>query len=84
MKPPMSGLPLLYSSSNQLGWITQVLPFFEQENVYSQYDITLPWFDAATPPCRLKESPCWSARRVRFRTSTRARIPALRAKARMR
>ena len=43
----MSGLPLLYSSSSQLGWITQVLPYFEQENVYDQYDITLPWFDAA-------------------------------------
>jgi prepilin-type N-terminal cleavage/methylation domain-containing protein len=43
----MSGLPLLYSSSSQLGWITQVLPFFELQNIYDQYDITLPWFDAA-------------------------------------
>ena len=42
----MSGLPLLYSSSSQLGWITQVLPFFEQQSTYDQYDITLPWFDA--------------------------------------
>jgi hypothetical protein len=43
----MSGLPLLYSSSSQLGWMTQVLPFCEQGNVYDRYDITLPWFDAA-------------------------------------
>jgi prepilin-type N-terminal cleavage/methylation domain-containing protein len=42
----MSGLPLLYSSSSQLGWVTQVLPFVEQESVYARYDITLPWFDA--------------------------------------
>ncbi len=43
----MSGLPLLYSSSSQLGWITQILPYFEQQAAYDQYDITLPWFDAA-------------------------------------
>ncbi len=43
----MHGLPLLYSSSSQLGWMTQVLPFVEEESVYNQYDITLPWFDAA-------------------------------------
>ena len=41
------GLPLLYSSSSQLGWTTQVLPFFEQANPYDRYDLTLPWFDAA-------------------------------------
>ena len=41
------GLPLLYSSSSQLGWMTQVLPFCEQENIYNQYDIKLAWFDAA-------------------------------------
>jgi prepilin-type N-terminal cleavage/methylation domain-containing protein len=42
----MKGLPLLYSGSNQLGWMTQVLPFFGQQNIYDQYDITLAWFDA--------------------------------------
>jgi prepilin-type N-terminal cleavage/methylation domain-containing protein len=41
------GLPLLYSSSNQLGWMTQLLPFIEQENLYEQYNLSLPWFDAA-------------------------------------
>jgi prepilin-type N-terminal cleavage/methylation domain-containing protein len=42
-----NGLPLLYASSNQLGWVTEVLPFFEQLNASKHYDITLPWFDAA-------------------------------------
>jgi prepilin-type N-terminal cleavage/methylation domain-containing protein len=42
-----SGLPLLYSSSTQLGWITQVLPFFEQNNLYHQYNFKQPWFDAS-------------------------------------
>jgi prepilin-type N-terminal cleavage/methylation domain-containing protein len=41
------GLPLLYSSSNQLGWMTQALPFMEQASLYGRYDIALPWFDAA-------------------------------------
>jgi prepilin-type N-terminal cleavage/methylation domain-containing protein len=40
------GLPLLYSSSNQLGWITQILPYFDQENIYGQYNISLAWYDA--------------------------------------
>jgi prepilin-type N-terminal cleavage/methylation domain-containing protein len=39
------GLPLLYSSSTQLGWITQVLPYFEQGNLCEQYNLKQPWFD---------------------------------------
>ncbi len=41
------GLPLLYSSSTQLGWITQILPYFEQGNVANQYNLNQPWFDAS-------------------------------------
>ena len=41
------GLPLLYSSSNQLGWITQILPYFEQGNLGNQYNLNEPWFDAS-------------------------------------
>ncbi len=40
-------LPLLYSSSNQLGWITQLLPYFEEGNVCKQYNFSQPWFDAS-------------------------------------
>jgi len=42
-----STMPLLYASSNQLGWITEILPFFEQDSIYNRYDMTQPWFDAA-------------------------------------
>ncbi len=41
------GLPLLYSSSSQLGWITQLLPFFERDNVARIYNFDQPWFDAS-------------------------------------
>jgi prepilin-type N-terminal cleavage/methylation domain-containing protein/prepilin-type processing-associated H-X9-DG protein len=41
------GLPLLYSSSAQLGWITQLLPYFERDNVYRIYNFAQPWFDAS-------------------------------------
>ena len=41
------GLPLLYSSSLQLGWITQVLPYFEQGNLCEKYNFNQPWFDAS-------------------------------------
>ncbi len=41
------GLPLLYSSSLQLGWITQVLPYFEQGNLCDKYNFNQPWFDAS-------------------------------------
>jgi hypothetical protein len=38
-------LPLLYSSSNELGWMTQILSFCEQDNLYQQYNLARPWFD---------------------------------------
>jgi prepilin-type N-terminal cleavage/methylation domain-containing protein len=41
------GLPLLYSSSNQLGWVTQVLPYFEQGNLCEQFNVKEPWFDTS-------------------------------------
>jgi len=41
------GFPLLYSSSNQPGWVTQVLPYFEQGNLLTQYNYSQPWFDAS-------------------------------------
>ncbi len=41
------GLPLLYSQSKELGWITQILPFFEQGALYKEYNFSQPWFDAS-------------------------------------
>src|SRR5205085_2023646 len=34
-------------SSNQLGWMVQVLPFIEQDNVNKAYNFSQPWFDAS-------------------------------------
>jgi prepilin-type N-terminal cleavage/methylation domain-containing protein len=41
------GFPLLYSSSKQPGWITQILPYFEEGNLLAQYNYREPWFDAS-------------------------------------
>jgi type II secretory pathway pseudopilin PulG len=43
----MGGLPLLYASANQLGWVTQVLPYIEQDNISKAYNFSQPWFDAS-------------------------------------
>ena len=40
-------LPLLYSSSTQLGWITQILPYLELQSLSKQYNLRQPWFDAS-------------------------------------
>ena len=40
-------LPLLYSSSTQLGWITQILPYLELQSLTKQYNRGQPWFDAS-------------------------------------
>ncbi|QJW99043.1 DUF1559 domain-containing protein [Frigoriglobus tundricola] len=39
------GLPILYPSSNQLGWMTPVLPYIEQQNLGNIYNLNYPWFD---------------------------------------
>ncbi len=41
------GFPLLYSSSTQPGWLTQLLPYFEEGNLLSLYNYEEPWFDAS-------------------------------------
>ena len=40
-------LPLLYSSSIQLGWIPQILPYLELQSLTKQYNFKQPWFDAS-------------------------------------
>jgi type II secretory pathway pseudopilin PulG len=40
-------LPLLYSSSTQLGWIPQILPYLELQSLSKQYNFAQPWFDAS-------------------------------------
>jgi prepilin-type N-terminal cleavage/methylation domain-containing protein/prepilin-type processing-associated H-X9-DG protein len=40
------GFPLLYSSSSQLGWMTQILPYIEQTPLYNQYNFNVTWYDA--------------------------------------
>jgi len=50
-------LPLLYSSSNQLGWITQILPFFEEGNLCKEYNLHQPWFDASNAHAVIQRMP---------------------------
>ena len=38
-------LPLLYASSNQPGWITAILPYFDGGNLCEAYNPKQPWFD---------------------------------------
>src|SRR3954447_8593616 len=35
-----NALPLLYGSSNQLGWVTQILPFIEQSTLAGMYNFS--------------------------------------------
>lgn len=42
----MGGLPILYPSSNQLGWMIPILPFIEQQNLGNIYNANYPWFDS--------------------------------------
>jgi prepilin-type N-terminal cleavage/methylation domain-containing protein len=49
-------MPLLYASSNQLGWITQVLPYFEGRSLAKQYNYSQPWFDAVNATAVLQRA----------------------------
>ncbi|HEY7328373.1 MAG TPA: DUF1559 domain-containing protein [Gemmataceae bacterium] len=40
------GLPPIGSATQDVGWVTEVLPFIEQANVSNQYNFHYPWFDA--------------------------------------
>jgi prepilin-type N-terminal cleavage/methylation domain-containing protein/prepilin-type processing-associated H-X9-DG protein len=41
------GFPLLYSSSSQLGWVTELLPYIEENRLWQLYNFNQPWFDAS-------------------------------------
>ncbi len=66
-------LPLLYSSSNQLGWITQILPYFELQSLSKQYNLAQPWFDASNAAAvaqRINTLECPSSPVVHLYTAT--------------
>ncbi len=41
-----SGLPPIGSAAQDVGWVTEILPFIEQTNLFNQYSFNYPWFDA--------------------------------------
>ncbi len=51
------GFPLLYSSSSQLGWVTELLPFFDQNNLALQYNLSQPWFDSSNATAIVQRIP---------------------------
>lgn len=40
------GLPPIGSAAQDVGWVTEILPYIEQTNLYGQYNFNYPWFDA--------------------------------------
>jgi prepilin-type N-terminal cleavage/methylation domain-containing protein/prepilin-type processing-associated H-X9-DG protein len=67
------GMPLLYSSSNQLGWTPQILPYFEEGGLAKLYDYSQPWFDAVNAVAVTQEiasMACPSSRGPRVYTAT--------------
>ncbi len=40
------GLPPIGSAAQDVGWVTEILPYIEQTNLYNQYNFHYPWFDA--------------------------------------
>lgn len=52
-----NGLPILYPSSNQLGWMTQILPYIEQGNLSNIYNFNYPWFDSVNATAILQRIP---------------------------
>ncbi len=69
------GLPLLYASSNQLGWVAQLLPYLEQSALCNQYNFSAPWFDASNAAVVVQRIPileCPSNGQPRVYTATDA------------
>jgi prepilin-type processing-associated H-X9-DG protein len=67
------GMPLLYSSSNQLGWIPQIFHYFEEGSLAKQYDYSQPWFDAVNANAVRQQIPgleCPSSPVARVYTAT--------------
>lgn len=40
------GLPPIGAATQDVGWVTEILPYIEQTNLYNQYNFYYPWFDA--------------------------------------
>lgn len=39
------GLPPIGSATQDVGWVTEILPYIEQTNLFNEYNFYYPWFD---------------------------------------
>jgi prepilin-type N-terminal cleavage/methylation domain-containing protein/prepilin-type processing-associated H-X9-DG protein len=51
------GLPPIGATANDLGWITELLPYVEQDALYRTYNLRAPFYDPSNQPVITREMP---------------------------